>query len=138
LIEVGRLLLSRLDDFRAKGGGGESAVGFPVLLDGCNASQKARFVHGAAIDSQAILAEHRGLIDFGRHHLGTDAVGHLNAAQRVAVLYGDDAELDRLAGFIAPIGPVRGDPHLNRAGAVLGNERKDKNGEKDESKRRST
>src|ERR1700687_5611447 len=85
LIEVGRLLLSRLDDFRAKGGGCESAVGFSVLLDASNASEKAGLLHGAALDGEAIVSERRGLIDFGRHHLWTDPVGHLDAAQRMAV-----------------------------------------------------
>src|SRR6185369_9403871 len=42
-------------------------------------------------------------------------------------------ETDGLAGFIAPIGPVRGDPNLNRADAVLGGQGEGKNGEEDES-----
>ena len=52
----------------------------------------------------------------------------------MAVLYGDDAEADGLAGFIAPVGPVGGDPNLNRADAVLGGQREGKKGEEDESK----
>ena len=111
-----------------KGGGGESAIGFPVLLDGSDAAEKAGFVHGAAIDGEAVGGERRGLIDFGRHHLGTDPVGHLDAAQRMAVLNGDDAEANGLAGFIAPIGPVGGDANLNGADAVLGDERERQEG----------
>jgi hypothetical protein len=52
----------------------------------------------------------------------------------VAVLYGDDAEPDGLAGFITPIGPVGGDTNLNSADAVLGDEREGKKGEEDKSK----
>jgi hypothetical protein len=47
----------------------------------------------------------------------------------MAVLHGDDAEADRLAGFIAPIGPVGGDADLNRADAFLRGRRKEQNGE---------
>ena len=52
----------------------------------------------------------------------------------MAVLHGDDAEADRLAKFIAPIGPVGGNPNLNSADAVLGGRREGKDGEEDESK----
>src|SRR6185295_10062216 len=70
-----------------------------------------------------------------RHHLGTDPVGHLDAAQRMAVLDGYDVKADRLPGFITPIGPVGGDTDLNSADAVLRGERNDgKKGEKGESK----
>jgi hypothetical protein len=55
-IEVGRLLLGGLDGFRVKGGGCESAVGFPVLLDGRDASEKAGFVQGAALDGEAAVS----------------------------------------------------------------------------------
>ena len=66
MIEVGRLLLSRLYDFRAKGGGCEAAVGFPVLLDGSNASEKAGFVHGAALDREPVVSERRFLEWIGK------------------------------------------------------------------------
>ncbi len=127
MIEVGRILLCGFYGFRVKSGGGESAVRFPVLLDSSDASEKAGFVHGAAIDGEALGGERRGLIDFRRHHLGTDPVGHLDATQRVAVLNGEDAEANGLAGFIAPIGAVGGYANLNRADAVLGDQGKGSN-----------
>ena len=52
----------------------------------------------------------------------------------VAILDGDDAEADGLAGFIAPIGPVGGDANLNGADAVLGEQGESKKGEEGESK----
>ena len=133
-IEAGGILLGGFDVFRLKGGGCKCAVGFPVLLDRGDAAEKAGLVHGAAFDGDAIGGERRGLIDFRRHHLGTDAVGHLDAVQRVAILDGDDTEADRLSGFIAPIGPVGRDAKLHGTDAVLGEQREGKEREDEESK----
>ena len=138
LIEVGRLLLGGLYGFGVKGGGRESAICFSVLLDGSDASKKAGFVHGAAIDSEAFGGERRSLIDFRRHHLGTDPVGHLDTAQRVAVLNGDDAKANGPAGIIAPIRPIGGHPNLDGTDAILCDQREGKKREEEEAKRGAT
>jgi hypothetical protein len=133
LVEVGRLFLRRLDGFGLEGGGGESAIRAAVLLDGRDAAEKARFVHRPSVDGEAVGGEGRGLLDRGRHHLGADAVVHLDAGERVAVAGGDDAEADGLAGFVAPVGPVGGDADLDRADAVLGSHGKGEKGDEDKS-----
>ena len=52
----------------------------------------------------------------------------------MAIAYGDDAEADRLARFVAPIGPISGDANLNSANTVLGEQWNSKQGEERESK----
>lgn len=130
LVEVGGVLLRGLDAFGREGGGGEGPVGFAVLFDGGDAAEEAGFGEGAAVDGEALGGEVDGLVDFWREHFGTDAVGDFKAGDGVAVLDGDDAEADGLAGGVAPIGVVSGDAELEGADAVLGEEGEGEEGEK--------
>ena len=119
-IEVGRILLRGFDRVRTKGRGCESAIRFPVLFNDSDAPEEAGFLHSAALNRDTVGGEHRSLIDFRRHHLGTDPVGQLDTAQRVPVLNCGDAKANGLAGFITPIGPVGGHSNLNGTDPVLG------------------
>jgi len=120
LFEVGGILLGGLDGLGCEGGGGESSVCLPVLLDDGDTAEEARFVHGAAVDCEAVSCERGGLIDFGQHRLRADSVRHFDAGERVSVLHGGDVETNGLAGLVAPVGVLGGNANLNGSDALLG------------------
>jgi len=132
LIEVSGVLLGGLDGLGLEGGGGEAPIGLAVEFDCSDATQEAGFVHGAGVDSDAFPSKGGSLVDFWRHHLGTDFVGDLEADYRLSVLDGNDSEADRLPGFIAPIGMIGRDSNLNCADTALRDERERKEGEQNE------